>query len=329
MTGTYDLGRLEKIEDLRSIWSTEAKDFTPWLAQERNLGLLGDTIGLDLELDSTEKGVGPFRADIVCKETSSDHWVLVENQIEKTDHIHLGQLLTYAAGLNAVTIVWIAKQFSDEHRAALDWLNEFTVDGISFFGLEVELWRIGDSPIAPKFNMVSTPNEWTKGGGGVKPRTGLTDTQQRQLDFWTEFREYVMENAKRIKPAKPQPAHWLTFSVGRSHFGADALVDIGKQRIAIRMFVAGPNATAHYNLLLAEKEQIEEEFGESLEWEELPHRKSSYISLYKTGENPKDKKQRARQKEWLLTRLEKYHEVFSGRIKKLDAGDWVPDEVDD
>lgn len=177
--------------------------------------------------------------------------------------------------------------------------------------------------------MVSTPNEWTKGGGSVKTRTGLTDTQQLQLDFWTEFREYVMENAKRIKPAKPQPAHWLTFSVGRSFFGADALVDIGKQRLAIRMFVAGPNATAHYNLLLAEKEQIEEDFGEPLEWEELPHRKSSYISLYKTGENPKDKMQRARQKEWLLTRLEKYHEVFSERIKKLDAGDWAPDEVDD
>ncbi len=156
-----NLGRLEKITDLRDVWKTEAQDFTPWLATEGNLALLGDTVGLDLECEAVEKDVGPFRADILCRETGSNSLVLIENQVERTDHIHLGQLLTYAAGLNTVTIVWIAKRFTDEHRAAFDWLNEITGDEISFFGLEIELWRIGDSPIAPKFNVVSKPNEWT------------------------------------------------------------------------------------------------------------------------------------------------------------------------
>ncbi len=152
------LGRLEAV-DPREIWKSEAGDFTPWLAQEENLSLLGDTIGIEMELEAKEKDVGPFRADVLCKDIATGHWVLIENQLEKTDHTHLGQLLTYAAGLQAVTIIWVAVKFTEEHRAALDWLNEITDESINFFGLEVELWRIGESPVAPKFNVVSQPNE--------------------------------------------------------------------------------------------------------------------------------------------------------------------------
>ena len=150
------LGRLKKVE-LREGWVSEAADFTPWLAQDDNLALLGETIGIELELESQEKEVGPFRADILCKDTTTDQWVLIENQLERTDHTHLGQLLTYASGLNAVSIVWIAERFTEEHRATLDWLNEHTDEKINLFGLEIELWQIGDSAIAPKFNVVCHP----------------------------------------------------------------------------------------------------------------------------------------------------------------------------
>jgi len=157
-TTTPTLGRLEKV-DLRTIWTSEAVSFTPWLALEENIKLLGETIGMDLEVEAQEKNVGPFRADILCRETTTpDHWVLVENQLERTDHCHLGQILTYAAGLKAVTIVWVSSKFTDEHRAALDWLNEITDTRFRFFGLEVEAWRIGNSVPAPKFNIVSEPN---------------------------------------------------------------------------------------------------------------------------------------------------------------------------
>ncbi|MFO0864561.1 MAG: hypothetical protein U0744_07915 [Gemmataceae bacterium] len=155
------LGRLERAE-LRTAWSSESSDFTPWLAKEENIRLLGETIGIELEVEAEETGVGPFRADILCKDTINGSWVLIENQLERTDHTHLGQLITYAAGLHAVTIVWVAARFTEEHRAALDWLNEVTSEDILFFGLEVELWRIGDSPLAPKFNIVSSPNDWTR-----------------------------------------------------------------------------------------------------------------------------------------------------------------------
>ena len=127
-----------------------------------NVEIAGETLGIDLELEAQEKSVGPFRADIICKDIGSGAWVLVENQLERTDHNHLGQLLTYASGLQAVTIVWIAARFTDEHRSTLDWLNKITDESFRFFGLEVELWRIGGSPAAPKFNIVSKPNDWSR-----------------------------------------------------------------------------------------------------------------------------------------------------------------------
>jgi len=142
------LGRLEQVE-LRTIWVNEAVDFTPWLARPENISELAKTLGLELEVEGQEGPVGPFRADILCKDVGTDAWVLIENQLEKTDHGHLGQLLTYAAGLQAVTIVWVAARFTEEHRAALDWLNEITKDDVRFFGLEIELWKIGSSPAAP------------------------------------------------------------------------------------------------------------------------------------------------------------------------------------
>ncbi len=214
----FELGKLEKV-DLRNVWTSEAEHFTPWLAQPQNLTLLGDAIGIELELEAQEKTVGPFRADILCKDTATDHWVLIENQREKTDHVHLGQLLTYASGLKAVSIVWLARKFTEEHRAALDWLNEITDDQFNFFGLEVELWRIGDSPIAPKFNIVSKPNDWSKtvavGAREVKT-TGLSDSKILQKDFWTAFVDFAKEKSAGTKTTKPLPQHWMNIPIGRS-----------------------------------------------------------------------------------------------------------------
>jgi hypothetical protein len=193
-----NLGRLEKVE-LRGVWTSEARDFTPWLAQEENLALLGEVLEIELELESQETNVGPFRADILCKDTATGHWVLIENQIERTDHNHLGQLLTYAAGLKAVTIVWISAQFTDEHRAALDWLNEVTNSDVNFFGLEIELWKIGDSAIAPKFNVVSKPNEWFS---TISLPPTPTETSQLQLEFWTQFHDFMKSRESPLRLQK-------------------------------------------------------------------------------------------------------------------------------
>src|ERR1051325_969130 len=213
---TTSLGRLQKV-DLREAWASESSHFTPWLAQEENLKLLGETIGIELELESQEKEVGPFRADILCKDTSNDNWVLIENQLERTDHTHLGQLLTYAAGLNAVTIVWIAERFTEEHRATLDWLNERTDEKINLFGLEVELWRIGDSPIAPKFSIISQPNNWSRTVQQAAAGNGeVSAHKQLQLKFWTAFRQYMEAKKSFVRCQKPLPQHWANYAIGRS-----------------------------------------------------------------------------------------------------------------
>ncbi len=312
-----NLGQLEKITELRDVWKTEAQHFTPWLAEEGNLVQLGNTIGLDLELEAVEKDVGLFRADILCKETGSNSWVLVENQVERTDHTHLGQLLTYAAGLNTVTIVWIAKRFTDEHRAALDWLNEITGDDVSFFGLEIELWRIGDSPIAPKFNVVSKPNEWTKGKGGttkVAKEVDLTPAKRLQLEYWECFREYLLENSTVLK-VKPTPCCWMKFGFGtkKAHVAAriytqECLIDVclkvdnTKDRLAI------------FNLLKKDQVTIESELGGSLDWEENPEETRSDIILRNPLLDPNKKNSWSEQHQWMLETVEKFREIFGSRI---------------
>ena len=174
---TTNLGRLEPV-NLRRVWANEESDFTPWLADQKNLAILGDALGMSLEFVSREEAVGPYSADILCRDSNDGTQVVVENQLESTDHDHLGKLLTYAAHLGARVLVWIAKSFTDQHRAALDWLNEVSETGTRFFGLEIELWQIGESPPAPKFNVVARPNDWTKEGTDVAT---LTDTQRMQL----------------------------------------------------------------------------------------------------------------------------------------------------
>jgi hypothetical protein len=325
-----NLGRLQKVE-LRDVWKSEAQDFTPWLAREENLELLGDAIGLDLELEAVEENVGPFRADILCKETSSNSWVLVENQIERTDHTHLGQLLTYAAGLNTVSIVWIAQRFTDEHRAALDWLNEITGDEICFFGLEVELWRIGDSPIAPKFNVVSQPNEWTKGKGGTSNVTNnadLSPTKQLQLEFWQQFREYVLENSSIMRPQKPFPCHWMNFSCGTSKAFPSALLNTQDGLISICLQINNvEDRLAIFNLLKQDQSTIESELGSTLVWEEKPEKKSSHIILRNRNFDPNKKDTWPAQHQWMLEKLEKFRQVFGSRIKNMNTGSRQPEDV--
>ncbi len=319
------LGRLEKV-DVRAVWTHEAGDFTPWLAMGDNLALLGETIGIDLELEAQEQNVGPFRADILCKDTANDTWVLIENQLEATDHSHLGQLLTYAAGLNAVTIVWIADRFTDQHRAALDWLNTITAEGVNFFGLEIELWRIGTSAIAPKFNVISQPNDWSKtvSGGAKGIEIGnLTETQQAHLAYWSAFRQYMLEQGSPVKPQKAQPQHWMYFAMGRGDFRLSALLNTQNKSIGIGLEVLPPNAKPLFYLLQQQKAEIETALGTTLEWQLLPERKQSNILLRNTALDPTDRGQWPLQQVWLKENLESFRTVFGPRVKALDTSAYV------
>lgn len=315
---THNLGRLEKVA-LREIWPHEAGDFTPWLAQDDNLALLGDNLGLELVLEAKEQDVGPFKADILAKDVSTDHWVLIENQLERTDHTHLGQVLTYAAGLNAVTIVWVAERFSDEHRAALDWLNKITDSQFQFFGLEVELWRIGTSEPAPKFNVVSRPNDWSRTVSAAAhqlPFDNLTETQALQLAYWTALRDDLLAHSKIIKPQKPYPQHWADYHLGHSDFHLSATIDTRKNVMRVLLNIKGVQAKSDFHQLQRDQQAIAAAIPEPLEWRELPDRKSCQI-LVSQAADPTQHADWPVQHAWLRAQLEAFYDTFHQRVRQL------------
>ncbi len=297
---------------IRDLWSDEARDFTPWLAKEENLSLLAETIGLNLELVGMEQRVGPFKADIVARD--GEDIVIIENQLDATDHRHLGQLLVYAAGRTAQKVVWVARQVTDEYRKVIDWLNEETKT--SFWALEVELWRIGDSAPAPKFNVVCEPNELTKAPTGVEP-SELSGTKLLQLDFWKGFTQFLEEAGGSFNARKPFPQHWYDLSIGtsRAHISLTALV-AKSGRIGCELYIGHSQADAIFDRLQQEHDQIEAELG-ALEWHPLPEKKSCRIAIYRQADIE------ARESwpqlfAWLLERAEKFKSVFAPRVKAVD-----------
>ena len=320
---TKTLGRLQKVE-LREAWTSESSDFTPWLAQEENLNLLGEAIGIELELEAQEKDVGPFRADILCKDTATDNWVLIENQLARTDHSHLGQLLTYAAGLNAVTIVWIAERFTAEHRATLDWLNERTDEKINLFGLEIELWRIGDSPIAPKFNIISQPNDWSRTVQQAAAGSGeVSAHKQFQLKFWTSFKQHMEARGSFVRCQKPSPQHWMNHAIGRSGVHLDSIISLWDSETGVKgpeirteLYMNGPNAKQEFAVLEKQKESIETALGFSLTWHN-PENKAACRLYTRQNTDFLNEALWPDQFEWLRQRLEKMHNVFAPIVKNL------------
>ena len=322
------LGRLTPVE-LRDIWSSEASDFTPWLAREENLSVLGEALGVELELEAQEQAVGPFRADILCKEIGSGTWVLIENQLERSDHLHLGQLLTYASGLDAVTIVWIVARFTEEHRSTLDWLNKITDESFRFFGLEVELWRIGESPAAPKFNIVSKPNNWSRSvaqAARAIDDSKLSPTAVMQRAYWDALHGVLNEVGGPVSGnRKAQPQSWMAYSIGRTGFHLGAVMGRPKRRIRSELYLAGPKAKASFRLLHEEKEDIERDLGYPIEWEELRAGTDSRIAVYRHDVDPGDENDWPRQHQWLASKLNELHRVFAQRIRELSPDDWDPE----
>jgi hypothetical protein len=311
-----NLGRLNKIE-LRNQWKDEARDFTPWLATEENLQELSNAIGIDLELDDTEVYVGSFKADIVARDINSDRKVIIENQLEKTNHDHLGKTITYASGLDASVIIWIASKIRDEHQQAVDWLNENTTEDFGFFAVEMELWKIGDSLPAPKFNVVSRPNDWAKSVKQYTKDHSHSTTKTQQLEFWTSLYEYFDEVGSPLSLRSPNPRHWYSLSVGRSKFNISMTINTRDKRLGVEIYIRGENAKKAFGLLEKDKEGIESDLGVELNWQLLPEGQDCRIILYKDGDLF-EKNQWQSYREWFKQWTEKFFSVFSPRIKRLE-----------
>ncbi len=276
------LGVMKKIDDLRSVWAHEALEFTPWLAKPNNLKLLGETIGIDIELEETEADVDGFSADIVGIDTNTGRKVIIENQLEDSNHTHLGQIITYAAGKNAATIIWIVKKARDAHRAAIEWLNNHSDEEINFFLIEIELWQINDSLLAPKFNVVEEPNNWTK---EIKVTSIEANSAARQArwNFWNNLNDIAFADPqfkKEFNSHKPSMDHWYDLSIGVHKCHISVLYLVQRNEIVIELYIS--NNKKLFDELYSKKSEIEDAIGCVLDWRRLPEKKASRILLTKS-----------------------------------------------
>lgn len=279
MSTPQNLGQLEPVP-LREAWRHEANEFTPWLAEPENLGALARALGLsELELVATEHWVGGFKLDILCTEGGEP--VVIENQLAETDHKHLGQILTYAAGVGARKVIWVASTFRPEHKAALEFLNANTTDELGFFGVQIELWRIAQSPLAPKFEVVVRPDDWVKTGHEqTRAVVSASPTGQLQQRFWMALVGQLARNAPHIRPHKPQARHWLSNSIGRSGFELNVTANTNAAQLGVMLWMPGVDAKQHFFALLEQKKTIEKQLGFPLDWQELPDAQASRITTW-------------------------------------------------
>ena len=316
MKPKLDLRKLERVP-LREAWKHEAGDFTPWLAEADNLDALAQALGLsELEAVATEHYVGDFKLDILC--TDGDQQVIIENQLAETDHKHLGQILAYAAGVGARKVIWVAESFRPEHVAALRFLNENTTDDLSFFGVQVELWRIGNSPLAPKFEVVVKPDDWAKTGREqARAAASASPTKQLQLKFWTALVDHLAKHAPQIRPQKPRPQQWLNNSIGRSGFGLNITANTKDSRLGVELWMPGEEAKARFARLIEQRPAIEQQLGFDLDWQELPDAKACRIATWLPDASIEDEGRWNEYLAWLEQRLVIMDKVLRPIVKAL------------
>ena len=312
-----DLADLEKV-DLREEWSNEADDFTPWLA--KNIVKLGKALGLDLETRLEEAPVGRKKLDILAHDVGSNRPVIIENQLEGTDDPHLGQLLTYAAGYDANVVVWIAREFSDEHRAALEYLNDRTGDDTEFFGVVVELWRIDESRPAVNFDLVAAPNDWRKQTvSSSRTRGDVSERMAKYQNFFQGLIDTLREEHRFTSAKKGQPQNWYSFSSGRSEFtfGTNFNSD-GRARVELYIDAGGQEQNKQiFDRFEVQKALFESELEETLEWERLDNRRASRISIRRLGSIDDSTESLQEIQVWMIEKLLSFKRVFGPRLAEL------------
>jgi hypothetical protein len=311
------LSKLTKITNLRSVWKHEASHFTQWLAEEDNLTLLGEELGIEeITLLETEASVGQFKVDMLCQETRTERTIIIENQLEVTDHNHLGKLITYAAGYNAEYIIWIVQDVREEHIKAIEWLNDCTLENIHFFLVKIELWQIGDSPLAPKFEVIRKPNEWSK--TLRKAQQNATDSSDLELlryNLWEAFNLFCQDKNTPYKPQAPKPKHWHVVSIGQSKaYLSLTAVQKAENRLSCELWI--PNDKELYDFLKTEESTIEAELQEKLSWERLDGKKACRIALY-IEIDWKSEEHWQETFTWLEEKASKFHKVFPQYIKQF------------
>lgn len=308
------LGKLKKVE-LRNAWKHEALDFTNWLAKEENLNILSEEIGIPIKLTRTEAPVGGYSVDILAEEENTGKIIIIENQLETTDHDHLGKIVTYASGYDAEIIIWVVKDIREEHQRAIDWLNEHSSENINFFLIKIELWQIGDSPCAPKFQIISKPNDWAKVIRNTMYSKELSTTALQNIEFINQFIIYAKEQNSKLRLGRAQPTtpSYYSIAIGNSNAGIAIKINRKKNIIAADLYFFNKEA---YNSIYEDKEAIEKEYGKSLKWDDKPELKGAIISDQISADMEKEDKWPEYFK-WILKVSESYQTIFLKRLKEI------------
>jgi len=300
-------------QDVREYWKHEAQDFTRWLTD--NTSHLEDVIGLDLEVIAIEKPVGRYRVDILAQVVDDGRRVVIENQLDKSDHDHLGKAIAYAAGLNADIIVWIAPMFADEHRDAFEWLNSNSREGVDLFAIRLEVWKISDSEPAVRLNPTEEPSEWK---AKAKRQDGeLSETKKLQEEYWTEFRDRIENRDTPLSPRKPHPQHWYNNPIGRGGFMLQFTTNTKESNLYAQLIIKDDFEA--YQRLNSDAASIESEVGEELTWrspEDAQRGNRAKITLRRSGELDNIERWPEYQ-DWMLDAGEKLHEAFYDRIQVI------------
>jgi len=313
-----EIGVLESVE-ITEMWRLETA-FSDWLAEPDNLELFGEKIGLKLAESEREVGVGKFFADIHCRDVENDCVAVIENQFGQTNHDHLGKLLTYAASLEAVTVVWIAEDFRFEHCQSMDWLNEISRPDIHFFGVEIKLRKIGDSAIAPDFVVVSEPNDWAR---TMRTVANLSEKDRAQYEYWTAFQDFCRSRHEGLglNLSKPCTMDWMYFPLGHGVSGiAHGNIALRPRKNLIKAIILvdhKKNSYEHFQQLESHKEQIESNVPNLFfQWNGNPEKTIQTLSVSKDC-NPSDKNDWRNQHQWLADSIARMREAVYPVVKKI------------
>jgi hypothetical protein len=311
-----ELSTLDRI-DPRTVWPSEARDFTPWLAE--NIGKLGEVLGLELEATETEAAVGEFSVDILAKDLATDEMVIIENQYGQTNHEHLGKLLTYAGGFDAVALIWIAEAVRDEHRQALEWMNERTDEHTSVFAVELEVLRIANSPPAPNFKIVVAPNKWQKTARASSK--GPSEKGEAYRKYFQSLIDELREKHHFTGARTASAQNWYSFSSGISGITYSSSFAQGK-RARAEVYVDRGNLEENKKLfdwLKQKKDSIEKSFGSELTWERLDGKRASRIANYRPGSIEDSEATLVEIRSWAIQQLLQFKKTFEALLKEGSA----------
>ncbi len=306
------LGKLEK-GDLKEVWEPDSHQFTEWLAQKENLSTLSEEIGIDISLIQADAAIGKLKIDILAEEKDTSRKIVIMNKLEATSHDLFGKLITYASVFNAEIVIWIAQTIRSEQKRAIDWINEHTDDRLSLFAIELELWKIDESPFAPKFQAVSRPNDWAKAVQKTATRSDLSDAQVLQLDCWSRFREFAQNAGTKLRLGKPSPRNRYELDIGYSSAHLSLMFSKRSHQVSCELNI--PASKDLFLELESFKEAIHSEVGSELEWIPAGTRRACRIRISRSGDIDDTGKWDVLFA-WFVENAELFKTVFSKYIKK-------------